>query len=223
MDRAVLVVAFAFLPLTGCGTLSGQAAPGTLPGQAAPGTVSGQEAPESCGFPDGTALSYAGRSTTAALGVQEVVGDPMSEDPADIYITRDQFDQGELRGRLVCAIFVNAPGFVEVTVHPADGGRVSELPDPSVSAPPDGISRNDAVDAARDVLSDEDAWKVILVEAGPIGQVLPAGWDIYEWARDFSADLWVWRVFLTHGDRGVDVVIDFVDGSVYGVVESIVN
>jgi hypothetical protein len=107
VDGARLVIgSLAFLLLSGCTTLS-----------------SGQEAPESCGFADGTALSYAGRSTTAALGVQEVVGDPMSNDPADIYITRDKFDQGELHGRLVCAIFVNQPGFVEITVHPADGGR----------------------------------------------------------------------------------------------------
>jgi len=106
VSRNYFVIAFAFLLLTGCVTLPGQL-----------------EAPPNSCFPEGTALSYAGRSTTAALGVQEVVGDPMSFEPADIYITRDKFDQGELHGRLVCAIFVNPPGFVEVTVHPADGGR----------------------------------------------------------------------------------------------------
>jgi len=89
------------------------------------GAPLGQEAPEAC-FPVGTALSFAGRSTTAALGVQEVVGDPLSDDPADIYITRDKFDQGDLHGRLVCAIFVGNSGFIEITVHPADGGRFSE-------------------------------------------------------------------------------------------------
>jgi hypothetical protein len=86
------------------------------------------EAPEACGFPAGTPLSYAGRSTTADLDVQEVVGDAMSDDPADIFITRDAFDQGELHGRLVCAVFVDHPGFVEITVHPEDGGRFSEPP-----------------------------------------------------------------------------------------------
>jgi hypothetical protein len=90
----------------------------------------GQEAPDACGFPDGAALAFAGRSTTSTLQVQEVVGDPMSDDPADIYITRDKFDQGQLHGRLVCAIFVNDPGFVEVTVHPADGGRAQPPPEP---------------------------------------------------------------------------------------------
>jgi len=100
-----LALAVALVALAGCGLFVGQ------------------EAPEDCGFPDGTALSFAGRTTTAALDVQEVVGDPMSHELADIYVTRDALDQGEHHGRLVCAIFVNQPAFVEITVHPADGGR----------------------------------------------------------------------------------------------------
>ena len=99
--------------------------------------VEGIEAPERCGFAEGTLLSYAGRATTAGLDVQEVVGDPMSDDPADIYVTRDTFDQGSLHGRLVCAIFVNAPDFVEITVHPEDGGRVTEHePTPVITPTP---------------------------------------------------------------------------------------
>jgi hypothetical protein len=117
------LVVFAFLALTGCGQ--------------PPGLT--QEAPEACGFPDGAALSYAGRSTTAALNVQEVVGDPLSDDPADIYITRDGFDQGDLHGRLVCAIFVDQPGFVEVTVHPADGGRLMPTPTAIPTPLPSGM------------------------------------------------------------------------------------
>lgn len=199
-----MVIVFALVLLPGCSMFAGP------------------EAPESCGFPDGTALSYAGRSTTAALGVQEVVGDPLSHAPADIYITRDALDQGELRGRRVCAIFLGPAGFVEVTVHPADGGRFSEEPELSAPAPPDGISRDDAVDAARGVLPDAEGWEVLVVEAGPLGQVEP-GWEAYEWAHDLSADLWVWRVFLARGDKGAQVMIDFVDGSVYGVTESILD
>ena len=98
--------------------------------------AAGAEAPAECSFPPGTPLEFAGRSTTATLDVQEAVGDPMSDDPADIYITRDAFDQGELHGRLVCAIFVNQPGFVEITPHQgfnpgADHGpdQITHLPD----------------------------------------------------------------------------------------------
>ncbi len=116
----------ATVALMGCGVSVEQVVGGGI----------GVEAPPGCGFPVGTALSYAGRSTTAALGVQEVVGDPMSDEPADIYITRDAFDQGELHGRLVCAIYVNDPGFVETTVHPADGGRLIPEPEPTPEPEP---------------------------------------------------------------------------------------
>jgi hypothetical protein len=150
VGRTRLGIALSLILLTGCWSLPGQ------------------EAPEACGFPAGTALSYAGRSTTATLGVQEVVGDPMSHDPADIYITRDAFDQGALHGRLVCAIFVNEPGFVEVTVHPDDGGRISETPEPSFAPEPSGgISRNDAVDAGREALPEAQELDVLSAEAGP--------------------------------------------------------
>lgn len=82
-------------------------------------------------------IAFGGRSTTAALDVQQVMGDPMSDDPADIYITRDKFDEGDLHGRLVCAIYVNQQGFVEITVHPADGGRFRPVPEtPSVTPSP---------------------------------------------------------------------------------------
>ena len=93
--------------------------------------------PDACGFAEGAVLEYAVRATTAGLDVQEVVGDPMSDDLADIYVTRDKFDQGEHHGRLVCAIFVDQPDFVEITVHPEDGGRfVEPEPTPIVTPTP---------------------------------------------------------------------------------------
>jgi hypothetical protein len=206
-------------PTESVGTES--AAPSSEP---TPETLPDAEAPEACGFPDGTGLSYAGRSTTAALDVQEVVGDPMSFDPADIYVTSDRVDWGGWgRVRLVCAIFVDQPDFVEITVHPDDGGRYSPTPAPSAPEPSDGISRKDAVSAARDALPDAEEWDVHVVEAGPLGRVALSGWADSDWGRGLSADLWVWRVFLVRGDRGADVVIDFVDGSVYGITEGIVN
>jgi hypothetical protein len=186
----------------------------------------GTEAPAECGFPPGTALEFAGRSTTATLDVQEAVGDPMSDDPADIYITRDMFDQGELHGRLVCAIFVNDPGFVEITVHPEDGGRfVPPTPYPSSTPPAGGVTRAEAVHVALATLDDPDGWKVTVRDPGPIGQVLPFVLDngYYEWVKDLRPDRWVWVVGMIRGDEGIDVVIDYVDGTPLGTVEYIVN
>lgn len=220
MKRALVASTLVLLGATGCGVL--------FPGQfAAPiGQAPRQEAPVACGFPAGTVLEYAGRSTTAALHVQEVVGDPMSDDPADIYITRDAFDQGELRGRLVCAIFVNDPGFVEITVHPDDGGRVEPpTPQPSTTPPAGGVSRTQAIEAGRAHVEDGHEWRLAVADAGPIGQVIPHVLedDHYEWAVGLVADRWIWRVHLVRGDEGVDVVVDYVDGSVLGTASYIVN
>ena len=182
------------------------------------------EAPESCGFPAGTALEYVGRSTTAALDVQEVVGDPMSDDPADIYITRDKFDQGELSGRLVCAVFVNDPGFVEITVHPEDGGRVEPVtPGPAATQPADGISEDEATDIARAELSQPDDWTLSATEAGPLEGMMSGTYMDQGWARDLPPDRWVWRVFFIRGDAGLDVIVDYLDGAVLGTAQYIIN
>lgn len=150
----------------------------------------------------------------------------MSTEPADIYITREAFDQGELRGRLVCAVFVNSPGLVEVTVHPADGGRFSPpTPFPSVPAPSGEISELTAADIAFAHVGDAGTWELVAAESGPIGRVLPHVLEDshHDWAIDLSADRWIWRVFLVRGDEGVEVVIDYVDGTVLGTASYIVN
>jgi hypothetical protein len=216
------LVVVAFLALTGCRSLSALEAPGATNSFSLVGP-SAQEAPARCGFAPGTALSFAGRSTTAALDVEEVVGDPMSTQPADIYITRDAFDQGAHHGRLVCAIFVSDPEFVEITVHPSDGGRVSPTPELSVGpTPSDGISRDQAVAAARATVPDPDQWEISVVEAMTVGQLRRDGpLSAYKWAAALPSDLWVWRVMLWQGSRGLDIVVDFTDGTVYGTAEYI--
>ena len=223
--------------ILGMGTISCGFLPG---GQQAPGAPNqpadrllpdGQGAPQACGFAPGTALEFAGRATTAGLGVQEVPGDPMSNDPADIYVTRDAFDQGELHGRLVCAIYVNPPGFVEITVHPDDMPEVVEEPAAPAEPPPDGISADEAVAVARDALAEgpdhepaawEDDWEIAPPQAGPVEQALP-GREVWNWARDLPPDMWVWSVSFYRGDQGAQVIIDFVDGTVYGIAEYILN
>lgn len=176
-------------------------------------------APE-CGFRVGTELQYAGRSTTSDLGLVRVEDDPiMGVVPADIFITRDAMQQGELHGRLVCAVYSQPAGFVEITVHPADVEPTPEPP-PPVRRPGDGITAAEAVEIAREGFG--PAWEVRVSESGPVSQVV-LGRDGHDWARRLPDDLWVWRVFLVRGDAGADVIVDFVDGTVYGVMRYILN
>ena len=215
------------LVLAGCARLLTGQGPSVEPaGSAGPAAAVDGEAPVECGFAAGTALSYSGRSTTAKLDVQEVVGDPISDDPADIYITRDKFAHGDKHGRLVCAVFVDHPGFVEVTVHPEDGGRfVPPTPYPSVTPPARGIPEDEATDIARGEVAEPAAWEIVVVESGPIGRVMPHVLEVdgYDWVQDLSPDRWIWRVYLVRGDEGLDVVIDYLDGSVLGTAAYIVN
>ena len=223
-DRMVTVGVLGLVLLAGCrGLVVGGGSAAGYPQGLSPTPAPG-EAPAACGFPPGTALSFAGRSTTAALDVQEVVGDPMSTEPADIYITRDAFDQGQHHGRLVCAIYVQDPGFVEVTVHPSDGGRAfSPTPEPTVGPTPShGVSVDVAVAAARAALPDAGPWNLGAVRAIQLWQLNP-GWEQYEWADGLSRDRWVWSAFFSSGDRGVEVVLDYVDGTVLGSIGGILN
>lgn len=183
---------------------------------------SGPEAPEECGFKPGTALEFADRSTYAALGVGDAVGsstDPMSDQPADIYITRDTFNQGELHGRLVCAIFVGAnEGFVEITVHPEDWGKYTPVPEPG--EPANGLSADGAIEAARAGLPEGDGWSISLQGSGAIEEIeYLSNWQDYEWRREPTADQWVWAVFAQRENQAIDMVIDYVDGTVIGTVE----
>lgn len=201
--RPALLAAVA---ITGCGLLSGSAAP------------------EACGFPDGTALESAGRSTTSALGIVDVADDPiLSLEPADIYITRDQLTQGDFQGRLVCAIYVTQSNFTEITLHPDDAPQVAEEPEPPPAPrPADGITREGAMEVAlEDVPEADEAWVVAVANAGPARDMVDM--DATDWARDLPPERWVWRVFLVSGDMGRDVFIDYEDGIVLGVLISIVN
>jgi hypothetical protein len=203
------------MALAGCARLLPGQGPSVEPGgTAALGVAVEGEAPLECGFPAGTELSYAGRSTTAELDVQEVIGDPMSDDPADIYITRDKFDQGEHHGRLVCAVFVNDPGFVEVTVHPEDGGRfVPVEPTPRPTPPPGAIATDEAVELATAEVPLDEGWELLHAFPGPLGE-MAVDLDTTPWAIELSPGLWVWNVEFTRGDMSIAVFLDYVDGSV---------
>ena len=92
--------------------------------------------------------------------------------------------------------------------------------------PAGGISGGEAATAARDAvpLPEGDEWVVDDVEQGPIEQMMPDRGD-YDWARELPADRWVWQVSLESRDRAerARVIIDFVDGTVYGSVFTFVS
>ena len=188
-------------------------------GPSGPGS-SFTEAPTACGFPPGTALEFAGRATTAELGVNEAEGDPLSDDQADIYVTRDAFDQGALHGRLVCAIFLDPVGFVEVTVHPDD--VPPPTPAPSPSRPSTGIDESAATRIALEAADQGIEWVVVAATAGPVFRVAPH-WEDPAQGDAPPAETWVWRVLVVSGDRGLESIIDFVDGTVLRTAELIVN
>jgi hypothetical protein len=201
---------------------SAVAPPSKLALPSASAVAGGPEAPEDCGFPPGTALEFAGRSTYAELHVGDAKGDsvdPLSDDPADIYITRDPITQegwGPL-GRFVCAIFVGEnEGFVEITMHPEDWDRYSPVPKPG--EPANGLTHEDAEAAARAALPEGDDWYVQLNGSGPIGDFIPDYQD-YEWGRGVTADHWVWIALALRDNQSISLVLDFVDGTVIGTVE----
>ena len=191
-------------------------------------------APDACGFPPDAALVFAGRSTTAALEVQEVVGDPMSNDPADIYITREELDQGDLHGRLVCAVYVDPPGFVEVTVapdgwdpetgRPSTSARASEGPTETapVSTPDRLLTREEALAAVHETAPGTEGWEVLVTTVGTVRDVNP-NWNLSDWSRDLPEDTWIWHVALRSGDEAVFVFLDAVEGTIYEVAAGIVN
>ena len=191
-------------------------------GASSSGILPTDEATEPCEFPPGTALEFAGRATTAELGVEEVPGDPLSDEPADIVITREEYVQGDQHGRLVCAYYVNE-NFVEVTIHPDDLEPVVEGPEQPVPEPAEGISEEEAVAIGRAEVPEGDAWRLAVAEAGPIEQVMYGAQAFHDWARDLPADTWAWRVFLVRDGEGATVIIDYADGTVYGLINSLVS
>ena len=101
--------------------------------------------------------------------------------------------------------------------------EASSAPTASPLPPSAGISRDDAIEIAREAVSEmASEWQVGAVTAGPLEQAVPE-FESYEWARDLPADLRVWRVALTSGELGSLVVTDFMDGRVYGVVAGIAD
>jgi hypothetical protein len=185
-------------------------------------------------FPEGAPLVVATRTTAAALEVEEVPGDPLSHDLADVYVTRAEYDQGDLHGPLVCATFVEQPGIVEITVAPEtcdpETGRPSMPAPPSAvpaetpraPAPSPMLSREEALAVSHVAAPGTEDWEVLVATAGPIREVNP-NWNLLDWSRHLPEQTRIWYVALASGDEGVMVFLDATDGTVYDVSWGIVN
>jgi hypothetical protein len=103
--------------------------------------------------------------------------------------------------------FVRSTGLAVVLILTgcaAPALQSSALVSSSPSASTDGISRNEAVDVARDALRQAGVdWDVVLAEAGPLGQVRP-GWEEAEWGHGLAADMPVWRVVMAAGELSAE-------------------
>lgn len=93
---------------------------------------------------------------------------------------------------------------------------------PSPASTP-AISREEAVDVARSALREAgEDWDVVSAESGPLEQMMPE-WEDQEWASGLAADLAVWRVVMESGDLSAEVLLDYLDGSVYHSVLGVAN
>lgn len=222
---SALLAAGATLALAACGAPASpvpSASSTTEASDATPGPIA-ELAPETCGFGEGARLIFAGRTTTAALQVQEVIGDPMSNDPADIYITFDEFDNGAVRGRQVCAIYVDHPGFVELTLAPEgwspETGRPPATPTPTPAPARESekpvvvASAEEAVEIARAEVPEAADWDVLAVRSTRLGEYEMFA-DQLDWSRDLPLDLRIWTVSLGDGGRGILVVVNAETGEV---------
>jgi len=88
-------------------------------------------------------------------------------------------------------------------------------------ASPHALTEAEAVEAARQA-ADRPGMTPVHVESGPAGEVLLPRQG-FEWAHVPSDDTWVWLVNLSDGgpplgQEGSFVVLDFFDGTIYGVL-----
>ena len=90
------------------------------------------------------------------------------------------------------------------------------------SQPADGVDKRQAVEAALAHVDEPEAWTLDGVEAGSVARLI-VDWESQDWANGLDAEHWVWRIFLSRNDEGVEVFVDYVDGTVLGELRYILN
>ena len=117
------------------------------------------------------------------------------------------------------------PGTSEATEQsPSFGASASPSPAgattaPTVGASPQALTEAEAVQAALNA-DGRPGMSAANAEFGPASQVLPR--EGFEWADVPSGDTWVWLIVVSDdgpplGQEGSFVVLDYFDGTIYGV------
>lgn len=90
---------------------------------------------------------------------------------------------------------------------------------PTIAASPRGLTEAEAVQAALNA-DGRPGMTAANVESGPASQVLPH--EGFEWSDVPSGDTWVWLIVVSDdgppfGQKGSFIVLDYFDGTVYGI------
>jgi hypothetical protein len=102
-------------------------------------------------------------------------------------------------------------------MHPDDWDRYSPVPEPG--EPANGLSADEATEAARADLPGGDEWRVHVHGAGPIEEFLAPDYRDDDWVRELPAHQWVWTFSAERGTQAMLMFIDYVDGTVVGTIE----
>lgn len=89
----------------------------------------------------------------------------------------------------------------------------------TVDASPRALTESQAVEAALNA-DGRPGMSAVNVEFGPASQVVPR--EGFEWADVPSGDTWVWLIVVSDdgpplGQEGSFIVLDYIDGTVYGI------
>lgn len=161
------------------------------------------------------------------LTVGQGVGDPPLVFWPNGYLGRIAGDRMELlddKGRVVARTGdrIKAAGG-GTTINGVEGfGVCPGTIEVQAAEPAAGFTQEQAVAAARAAAPQSADRRIISAKAGPLGELLAPG--TYDFSSAIPSDRWVWVINLGSGQplgegQGSIVVIDFLDGRVYGVID----
>jgi hypothetical protein len=108
-------------------------------------------------------------------------------------------------------------------VHPEDGGRFEPLePTPRPTRPPNGVPKEEAIDIASAEVPKDEGWELFDAFPAPLGEMAVSP-ESDSWSAALPANLWVWSVEFIRDDMVIAVFVHYLEGSVLGTAQYIVN